>query len=513
MRARRQIGASLLLATVLLVLVGAVNASAASRGIRLSPHQASRAILRATRLLSAPKRARAHVSRRAQPTELTTTLLALSRSLPSLRPNQRRQAAGLLARPTDNPDPDGSAYTVPEQPPYCTTHFCIHYVASTADAPNPTDGNGNGVPDYVEQVGGVAEEVYATENGTMAWRPPNPDGTRGGDSRIDIYLVDLRGQLFGYSAPDVGQHGRSQYAYLVVDNNYAPAEFPGTTPIGDLDVTLAHEYNHVLQFGYDVDQDLWFYEATAVWMEDHVYPASNDYLRYIKRWVVRTKLPITANSIKIYGSAVWNHWLAGRYGDTIVRNAWERARKLKPAGFSVDSYNTAIRAATRTTGRSAGGRDLSHEFALFAASTAEWRTPGDFPYPDAPLWDDVKRQGTLHAGRFVVHRLSHAGYLLFNVKPRHVGAVRLLAGGKRGTKSAFALICRQGPVESGKVTIKMRFAKRGGVRGVTLRNPGRCTRITAALINADPREHGFAFGDWLYTHDHRRFAATLIIRR
>src|SRR5205807_2286344 len=172
---------------------------------------------------------------------------------------------------------------------------------------------------YVEQVDAVAEQVYATENGTLAWKPPKPDGTRGGDSRTDVYLVDLGGQLFGYSAPDVHQKGRSQSAYLVVDNDYTASQFPGTTPLNDLEVTFAHEYNHVLQFGYDVDQDLWLYETSAVWMEDHVYPDINDYLRYVRRWVVRTKLPITANSIKIYGSAVWNHWLAGRYGDQIVR--------------------------------------------------------------------------------------------------------------------------------------------------------------------------------------------------
>jgi hypothetical protein len=99
------------------------------------------------------------------------------------------------------------------------------------------------------------------------------------------------------------------------------------------------------------------------------------------------------------------------------------------------------------------------------------------------------------------------------VRPRHVRALRLLAGAHRGTKSAFALICREGPVATGRVRIKMRFAKRGGVRGVTLRRPGRCSRITAALINADPREGGFALGDWVYTHDHERFAATLVLRR
>jgi hypothetical protein len=511
MRVRRQIGTSLLLVTVLLGVAGAVSASAAPMGVKLSPRKAARALHRATRLLSPAKHQRV---RKAPAKDLTTTLLALSRSLGSLGPVQRDRAEALLARPTNPGDADGHPYLIPEQPPYCTAHFCVHYVGSGVDAPAPTDANGNGVPDYVEQVGAVGEEVYAIENGVLAWRPPKPDGTLGGDSRTDIYLVQLSGQLFGYSAPDVKQKGHSQHAYLVVDNDYNPTEFPGTTAINDLDVTLAHEYNHVLQFAYDVNQDLWFYEATAVWMEDHVYPNNNDYLRYIKRWVSRSKLPITnGNSIKIYGSAVWNHWLAGNYGNEIVRNAWEHARKVRPSGFSVNAYNAAIRTVARQKGRGARGNDFPHEFARFAAATAEWRTPGDFPYVDGPLWGDVQRRGTLHPGRFVVRRLSHTGYLLFDVKPRNVGALRLLAGGQRGTQSAFALICREGPMESGTVRIKMRFAKHGGVRGVTLRNPGNCSRITAALINADPKQGGFAFGDWLYSHDHQRFAATLVVRR
>jgi Family of unknown function (DUF6055) len=508
MRVRRQIGTSLLLASLALGLGGAANASAASGG-SLSASQASRALHRAKSLLDVPRQRRA---RQARPKELTTTLLALSRSLPNLGPVQRRRAERLLARPTDSPDPDGSAYTVPEHTPFCSVHFCIHYVTSTADAPSLTDANANGVPDYVEQVDAVGEQVYATENGTLGWRPPKPDGTRGGDSRTDIYLVQLGGQLFGYSAPDLGQKGRSQYAYLVVDNDYSPAEFPHTTSLNDLEVTLAHEYNHVLQFGYDVNQDLWFYEATAVWMEDHVYPDINDYLRYVGRWDKRSKLPITANDIKIYGSAVWNHWLAGRFGDTVIRNAWENAAAVKPSGFSIDAYNGAISRATPLT-RRVGAQDFPHEFAQFAAATAEWRTAGDFPYADAPLWQDVQRRGTLHPRRFVVRKLSHTGFLLLNVRPRHVKALRLLAGAHRGTKSAFALVCREGPVATGKVRTKLRFTKHGGVRGVTLRNPGRCSRITAVLINADPRESGFVFGDWLYTHDHERFAATLVLRR
>ena len=60
----------------------------------------------------------------------------------------------------------------------------------------------------------------------------------------------------------------------MIDNDYAPLQFPGTTPLTDLEVTLAHEYNHVLQFGYDAFQDTWFVESTATWMEDQVYDRS-----------------------------------------------------------------------------------------------------------------------------------------------------------------------------------------------------------------------------------------------
>jgi hypothetical protein len=68
-------------------------------------------------------------------------------------------------------------------------------------------------------------------------------------------------------------------------------------------------------------------------------------------------------------------------------------------------------------------------------------------------------------------------------------------------------------VAGGRVRIKMRFARRGGIRGITLRHPGRCNRITAALVNADGRQRGSLFGNWIYRHDHERFAATLFARR
>ena len=135
-------------------------------------------------------------------------------------------------------------------------------------------------------------------------------------------------------------------------------------------MTLAHEYNHILQFGYDAFQDPWFAESTATWMEDQVYNGINDYLRYVRRWVQRYDTPLTTSSIKEYGSAVWNQWLARRYGRAIVRQAWARAIHVRPGGFSVNAYESAIRAAGRS--------DFGHDFAHFAAAVAEWRTGEGF---------------------------------------------------------------------------------------------------------------------------------------
>ena len=115
----------------------------------------------------------------------------------------------------------------------------------------------------------VAEHVHGVENGKLGWREPHSDGRQGGrNGKTDVYLSQIGGELFGYAAPDRGQATeehripRRLHGYLVLDNDYSAFEFPGTKPLEDLEVTFAHEYNHILQFGYDAYQDPWFAEST-----------------------------------------------------------------------------------------------------------------------------------------------------------------------------------------------------------------------------------------------------------
>jgi Family of unknown function (DUF6055) len=411
-------------------------------------------------------------------------------------------------RPTDHPDPNRNNYTVPEAPqsPSCTAHFCVHWVAAGIDAPSLSDANGNGVPDYVERVQAVAEYVFSIENGKLGWRLPKSDGKLGGNGKTDIYLSQLGGALFGYAAPDRGQATRahpvprSLHGYLVLDNDYDPFEFPGTTQLGDLEVTIAHEYNHILQFGYDAYQDPWFAESTAVWMEDQVYDGIDDYLRYMPRWVNGTDIPLTTNSIKEYGSAVWNHWLAHRYGSGFIRRIWAGAIHAKPAGFSIAAYRAAIHGA--------GHSDFSLDFARFARDVAEWRTGAAFR--EGPLYPDVPRRGNLPlGGRSLLRRLDHTTFQLLNVRARGGRRVVVSAVAPRGIAAGLALVGRIGGKRDGRVVSRLRFRRRGGSMVVRLGRPRRFERITAVLVNADSRANGFSPRrlDWRYLDDRAPFAA------
>ena len=431
--------------------------------------------------------------------------MASAASKPFVAPLAR--PSELAARPTDRPDPNRNAYTVPEAPksPACTRNFCVHWVAIGIDAPRLRDSDGaadgDGVPDFVERVQTVAEHVHSVANGKLGWREPKSDGRKGGRrGKTDIYLTQTDGRLFGYAAPDRnqapkgGRIPRRLHGYLVLDNDYSRRDFPGTKVDDVLEVTLAHEYTHILQFGYDAYQDAWFAESSAVWMEDQVYDDIDDYLRYVRRWVRTYRTPLTANSVKEYGSAVWVQWLARRYGRAIVRRAWARAIRSKPGGFSVATYNGAIRRA--------GESDFSRDFARFSRDIAEWRTGSIFS--EAARFPNVSRQGHLPAtGRPLIRRLNHATFQLLRVGARGGRAIVVNARAPRGVTSGLALVGRIGTERRGRVVSRLSFKRRGGRMAVRLRRPGRFDRITAVLVNADARAIGFSPRrlDWDYLTD------------
>jgi hypothetical protein len=427
---------------------------------------------------------------------------AVSTAAPHLFIKPRPRPTAALERPGAGITPTRNAYTVPEAPrsPACDANFCVHWVDQGLDAPNLKDTNGDGVPDYVERVLAVAEHVHRVENVKLGWREPLSDGAiGGGHGKTDIYLAEIGGELFGYAAPDQGQavHGREPrhlHGYLVIDNDYEPFEFPHTEPGHDIKVTLAHEYNHILQFGYEAYEDPWFAESTAVWMEDQVYNGINDYLRYVRKWGQLRETPLTHSSIKEYGTAVWNEWLAHHYGRAIIREAWAGAARVHPDGFAVGAYEKAI----RTAGGSSFGRDLTR----FAADVSEWRT--GIGFRESYLYPDQPRQGTLVLGAPPVSRpLNHTTFSFLRVHAATGSAVEVRLEAPEQVAAGLALVGRIGSETHGRTVKRIAYAPAGGGLTVTLPDPGRFQRITAVAVNADARVGGYSprHLDWRYLTD------------
>jgi hypothetical protein len=407
--------------------------------------------------------------------------------------------------------------------PYCGAHFCIHWVTTSADAPNLTNSNVNPVPDYVEQMLNILEnEVYPCENGTapaacagspgLGWRDAAPDNGLGGDDKTDVYIENLydNEHAFGYVASDPGQTrdpAVPHSAYMVLDKDYS--RFANGDAAGGLAaerVTAAHEYNHVLQNAYDYVEDSWMFESTAVYIEEKVYPQVNDYLRYIPAWTSNTKQPLTAfpsGNLKPYGSAVWNHWLDHRYGSGIVRSAWEHSVGF--ADFAPSAYGAAIAAAN--------GIGFADEFARFSAAVAEWNVPGSgFPDP----YPDVARDGILPAGsQTTPFTLAHTTFAFFDVPlPDNAPPViRLIAAMPSGTSGAVALVGRTGPDPAGgTVTSNLSPVSSGGTGAVQLENPASFGRITAVVVNSDVTRSGFdsTADDYIFTRDAQGVVAAVV---
>lgn len=186
------------------------------------------------------------------------------------------------------PDASGTVctYRVPEATPYDTPqgHVRVHYVADPADRDSPAPGSTRvgGVPDWIVAVGEAAERAWARETALGFPAPPPDDGDgaeRGGDGRYDIYVCDLASHDLGELAATVADPPGSGFSYIVVDNDYAPAEVAplATTGDGQLRVTVAHELFHAIQIGQSHGRlPEWLAEATAVWMEGIVAPPDVD---------------------------------------------------------------------------------------------------------------------------------------------------------------------------------------------------------------------------------------------
>lgn len=328
--------------------------------------------------------------------DATLALRDLFHALPGLDPAGRREARGLLSRPTDGAaDPQGDGYTVPAEKK-CRNHLCVHWVGNTADAP----------PDqaWVDTTLTVMNKVWRTEVRTLGYRPPVSDRHRGGNSQFDVYLKELGSRgLYGYCVPERRAPGQKWLAsgYCVLDNDFAEAQYHAP-PRDSMRVTAAHEFFHAVQFAYDYGEDPWLMEATATWMEEQVADDVNDnrqYLPYGQLGASEQPLDVfNQGGFNQYGNWPFFEYLSQRFGAGVVRAIWTRAGAYPGSGHQ---YSTsAVKGVLEKHGGFAG---IYRSFA--AANVFPGRT-----YAEGGTWS-----GPAPAARWTLSQGS----------PRHGATVRI----------------------------------------------------------------------------------------
>ena len=290
---------------------------------------------------------------------------------------------------------------------YDTPHFQIHYTDSGKDAADPA---------YIEMMGAELENVWMAELEAMGWLQPPSDQTVDGKPDYDVYVQDLPlwyGYIMGDGKADQGvQPGDNEnspgvielnawHSYMGLENDYYGFS---CTPLDCIRVTVAHEFNHTIQYGYDAWEESWLMEATAVWMEDEVYDYVNDNLAYLLLYFYDPDHCLSNTRpyhlYREYGSWIFMRFISEHHGgQSTVRSVWEHSvnHDSRYGYFAFDALGDAL---------SEIGVSLPTVFTAFSAANyvmSVCPTNDPYCYEEAVLYPNVYVEGSIDFDGGVVH--------------------------------------------------------------------------------------------------------------
>ncbi len=239
---------------------------------------------------------------------------------------------------------------------YDTDHFRIHYDLTGYNAVDNTDSDGDTVPDYIETMSTVFEEVYNHEINVLGYTAPPSDGMDGGSNAYDIYVRSTNaygwtnyGMLVGDNENSIENENNAYLSHIIMNNNYIG--FPNTE-LENIQVTAGHEFFHAIQLGYDGDEAIWLMEATAVWMEEETYDEVNDCYQYMIPWFESPHISLNQpNGLHQYGSFILFKYIDEHFGGSdIIKRTWENSRIFNglDGDYSIHEIDLALKSNNHT---------------------------------------------------------------------------------------------------------------------------------------------------------------------
>lgn len=201
-----------------------------------------------------------------------------------------------------------------------TADFRVHYTLEGRDASTAA---------YAQSVADTLQEILEAQVTRIGWAAP----VRDEDGRYRAYVAHANGSM-GYAKP-VGmafdnpntsnvRETAAARAVFVIHNDFAELG-KKASPESLMRATVTHEFNHVVQYGYDSEEGLdWLYEATASWIETITVGEDQDATDYVETDYAAPELCWTTLA-EGHNYAQWTllQSLADVYGERFVVGIWE----------------------------------------------------------------------------------------------------------------------------------------------------------------------------------------------
>ncbi|MBZ0266799.1 hypothetical protein K8I85_01465 [bacterium] len=255
--------------------------------------------------------------------------------------------------------------------------FEFTYETTGPHAVDPTDVDpANGIPDWVEKCATYADTTWnklITDIGLPA--PVLPaDGT------YDISFEALGAGYYGYTEI------QGATTRVVIHNTFTGFGWPGPNDdpegneLGRAKATIAHEFQHAIQYSISAWTEGYWIELDAMWAEDTVFDQTNDFHNWIANGSLsqldEPETRLDNGGEGSYEDCLWEYYLAEDFGTQIIVDLWD-IRAAAPAQGMKDSYGDALAMHGSTWG---AAWPTLYEWCWFTGGRAE----PPFGFSDAP---------------------------------------------------------------------------------------------------------------------------------
>ena len=286
-------------------------------------------------------------------------------------------------RPTDPEDPAGYEGAETDSLVSPEGHVRVFFATEGSHRPPQRDSNSSGVPDYVEMVAEIADEVgeFLEDQG---WRRPLSDSLFPSSEPLDLFLVDFSAGDGNYRVEACGAFGAAEVCrgHLRIDNNFEPLYYPSVEYA--LRVVISHEFFHAVQAAY---QRLppWWSEGTATWFQEHFWAEQSDFERLTGPYFDDHERSLHdrqrgAFDSFAYGASIFAYFLEQQFGAQVIQEIFEA---MGEGLDTIEGLETVL---------AEEGTSLSETFELFAAwnvFTGSRAVEGQ-GYPEAERFDEIR---------------------------------------------------------------------------------------------------------------------------